>query len=217
MTDSLRGPLGLFGGTFDPVHIGHLRAALEVAEEFGLSKLLLIPAGQPPHKTRGDITPFVHRLEMLRRAVEGEELLEVSDMEGKRSGPSYTLYTLEHFFQKGVETYFILGSEAFLEIQTWKSYKVLFDLSHFLILLRQEEDLGHIARLIRSLGLEVLVEKEGEWTLGSEKKIVCFRPTAFGISGSLIRRLRMMGRSIRYLVPEKVHDYIVENRLYLKE
>lgn len=216
MNLSSEGPLGILGGTFDPIHIGHLRAALEVAQEFGLKRSLLIPAGIPPHKVRADITPFRDRYEMIKRAIEGEGLLAASDMEGRRPGPSYTVETLRYFYENGIETYFMVGSEAFLEIHTWKDYKQLFGMTNFLILLRKEEHLARISAYLQSLNLGILNEACCDWALDSQKKIVCFRPTPIEISGSMIRRLRQEGKSIRYLVPDSVYDYIVKNGLYLR-
>lgn len=210
------GPLGILGGTFDPVHIGHLRAALEVAEVFNLKGTLLIPAGIPPHKVRDDITPFKDRYEMIKRAIEGEKMLSASDLEGRRPGPSYTVDTLSYFYENGIETRFILGSEAFLEIHTWKDYRRLFEMSDFLILLRKKGHLAKIKAYLSSLNLEILDDSNSEWTLSSHKKIVCYQTIPIDVSGSLIRKLRQEGKSIRYLVPDSVYEYIVENRLYLR-
>jgi nicotinate-nucleotide adenylyltransferase len=131
--------LGLFGGTFNPIHIGHLRAAVEVREAFNLDKLLLIPSASPPHKNAGDIASAEDRLEMVRLAVKGTPYLEASDVELARSGLSYTIETLRYFqghFGPGSTIHFIVGVDAFSEITTWKSYKQLFATAHFIVMTR---------------------------------------------------------------------------------
>ncbi len=215
MSPSSHGPLGIFGGTFDPVHIGHLRAALEVVETLGFQKVILIPAGIPPHKRRPDITSFYHRYEMLKLSVEGEPRLEVSDIEGKRRGPSYTVETLGIIGRESLDTFFILGSEAFLEIHTWKEFERLFSITSFVILIRDPGHMDAIRDYLSGLKIAFSQESNTEWTLYSQKKIIFFKPTSIQISGSLVRRLRREGKSIRYLVPDKVNEYVRANGLYI--
>nr|MDJ0991596.1 nicotinate (nicotinamide) nucleotide adenylyltransferase [Desulfobacterales bacterium] len=120
--------IGILGGTFDPIHLGHLRAAVEIQEGFGLDAVYLIPAAIPPHKQRGDIAAPADRLEMVRRATEDLPVLRVSDIELKRRGPSYTIDTICAFREKlppKVWVYLIMGIDAFLDISTWKAYEDL--------------------------------------------------------------------------------------------
>jgi len=217
MINDLPSPLGLLGGTFDPVHLGHLRAAIEVAEACDFSKVYLIPVGIPPHKMRSDLTPFEHRLKMIKLAIEDAAQLGVLEIEGQRQGPSYTIDTLNYFNSKGIETYFILGSEAFLEIHTWKSCQELFNLSHFIVLLREEMHKKNIPEYLKNLGLEIASKENDELFLHSGKKVLFFRPTRLEVSGSQLRSILRKGGSIKFLVPEKVLQYITENRLYLNE
>ena len=131
--------IGLFGGTFDPIHLGHLRAIKEVSERFGLSKTHLIPAALPPHKPNRDIATAKDRLEMIRLAVGSMAEFEISDIELNRSGPSYTIDTLKHFMAKtGAtdQTYLIMGLDAFLEIDTWKAYLEIFKIVPVIIMAR---------------------------------------------------------------------------------
>ncbi len=120
--------IGILGGTFDPIHLGHLRAAVEIQEGFSLDAVYLIPAAIPPHKQRTDMAAPEDRLEMVRRATEDLPELRVSDIELKRRGPSYTIDTICAFREKlppKVWVYLIMGIDAFLEINTWKSYEDL--------------------------------------------------------------------------------------------
>jgi nicotinate-nucleotide adenylyltransferase len=132
--------IGLFGGTFDPIHLGHLRAAKEVSERCGLSLTYLIPASRPPHKPHRVIAPANDRLEMMRLAVGSMAEFEISDIELNREGPSYTIDTLRHFKRMpgaSERTYYlIMGLDAFLEIDTWKVYLEIFKLVPVIIMAR---------------------------------------------------------------------------------
>ncbi|MBW1936644.1 MAG: nicotinate (nicotinamide) nucleotide adenylyltransferase, partial [Deltaproteobacteria bacterium] len=128
--------LGILGGTFDPVHFGHLRLAEEIAEELELEKVYLIPAAAPPHKEKKPLTSFQHRLEMVRMAASASPMLEALDMEGRRQGLSYSIETLREFhriFPDDLKLFFIIGMDAFVEIETWKDYKSLFDYADFVV------------------------------------------------------------------------------------
>ena len=143
--------LGLFGGTFNPMHYGHLRSAEEVCQALGLTRLWFIPAGQPPHKTAQGITPFEVRLEMSRLAVGNHPVMSVSDLEGQRPGRSYSIETLRQISQEvgpAWELYFILGLDAILEIATWRDYKDLFTLSHFVVLDRPGYDRQRLGEVL---------------------------------------------------------------------
>jgi len=117
--------LGLFGGTFNPIHIGHIRAAQVVADRFQLDQILFIPSYQPPHKTSEDLASAEHRLNMVRLALAGREKLVPSSIEIEAGGKSYSIWTLERIqaLDPGARVFFILGIDAFLEIETWKDYK----------------------------------------------------------------------------------------------
>jgi len=145
-------PPGHLRGTFDPIHYGHLRAGEEVAEALGLSQLWFMPASVPPHKARPMLTPYGARLAMARLAV-GEHLrLAVSDLEGRRPGKSYTVETLrlvrEEMGPAG-ELYYVLGLDAILEISTWRNFRELFTLSHFVVLDRPGYARDRLARVLQ--------------------------------------------------------------------
>ena len=211
--------LGLFGGTFNPIHFGHLRAAEEVCEALSLHHLWFIPAAHPPHKAPQDITPFEVRLEMTRLAVGDHPVMAVSDIEGRRPGKSYSIETL-HLLREEVgptwELYFILGLDAMLEIRTWKDYAQLFELCHFVVLDRPGYDRSRLWEMFtRNVQphFQVLEGGAGFQHL-SGYKVLWQQTTLLDISATGIRRLAHQGRSIRYLLPEPVRGYIIKHGLY---
>jgi len=212
--------LGLFGGTFNPIHYGHLRTAEEVTEALGLTRLWFIPAAQPPHKTAQQVTPFEMRLEMTRLAVGRHSRITVSDIEGRRPGKSYSIETLRQVRQEqgpDWELYFILGLDAILEITTWKDYRELFTLCHFVALDRPGYDRGQLEEVLRR---EVHpqfqpLERETGFQHPSGYKVFLLATTLMDISATRIRSLVGEGRSIRYLLPEAVRRYIIKQKLYL--
>lgn len=212
--------LGLFGGTFNPIHYGHLRSAEEVCEALALTRLWFIPASHPPHKNDQGITPFEVRLEMSRLAVGDHPVMSVSDLEGRRPGRSYSIETLRQIRREvgpTWELYFILGLDAILEIATWKDYQDLFTLSHFVVLDRPGYDsqrleevlLGAVHPLFRPLKVERGYQHP------SGHKVVLQETTLMDISGTGIRKMVRDRRSIRYLLPEAVREYIITHKLYL--
>ncbi len=211
--------LGLFGGTFNPIHFGHLRAAEEVCEALSLSRLWFIPAAHPPHKAPQDITPFEVRLEMTRLAVGDHPVMEVSDIEGRRPGKSYSIETLRLLRQEvgpAWELYFILGLDAMLEIRTWKDYAQLFSLCHFVVLDRPGYDRRRLAKIL-TLELEPRLKSLPEgagFQHPSGYKVLWQQTTLMDISATGIRRQVRQGRSIRYLLPEAVRGYIIKHRIF---
>lgn len=212
--------LGLFGGTFNPIHYGHLRSAEEVAEALGLTRLWFIPAALPPHKASRDITPFEVRLEMTRLAVADHPLLEVSDIEGRRPGKSYSIETLR-LLRREVgpdwELYFILGMDAILEIPTWKDYRELFYLCHFVVLDRPGFDRGQLEQVLRRdvhPQIQPLPGGAG-FQHPAGFRVLPVATTLMDISATRIRRLVRERRSIRFLLPEAVRRYIMKENLYL--
>ncbi len=212
--------LGLFGGTFNPIHYGHLRAAEEIREALALDRLLFIPAAQPPHKETRHIVPFAVRAEMTRLAVTANEFFDVSDVEGQRPGKSYSIETLRFFRQtRGPDTemFFILGLDAFLEIDTWKDYRQLFTLCHFVVLDRPGYDhrqLEHV--LLTKIEAGCRYDPEATAYRHPSGFRIFFRPISLlEISSTSIRTAVYERRSIRYLLPEAVRSYILNNKLYI--
>src|SRR5262245_52585236 len=211
--------IGLFGGTFDPIHWGHLRSAEEVSETFGLDRVYFIPASIPPHKRGQTTTPAEDRLQMVRRAVAGNRRFSVSTLEIVRVGVSYSIDTIRAFDakkQKGDSLYFIIGLDAFREIGTWKDFAEIFPLCNFIVTSRpgsKEKD------LLKGTGVAVKKHfcydfKTKNYRHRSGTLIFFIELTDIAISASEIRTLVKQGKSIRYLVPSAVEKYITRRGLY---
>ena len=218
---------GLFGGTFNPIHLGHLRAALEVKEGFELEEIFLIPAALPPHKIPGEVVDAGDRLHMLNLALEDTAGLSVSDVELKRSGPSYTIDTVNHFKNKlpeKSEIYLVMGLDAFLEIGSWKSYEELLVQVPIIVINRPKTDSRlssdgwkQMDDLLKSSisGDYKFSELQSGYLAGDKQPIYIFEVTALDISSTRIRSLIKAGRSIGYLVPWKAAEFINSRGLYL--
>jgi nicotinate-nucleotide adenylyltransferase len=211
--------LGLFGGTFNPIHLGHLRAAVEVREAFNLDRLLLIPSAHPPHKIADHVANAEDRLEMVRLAIQDEPSLEASDAELARPGLSYTIETLRYFQEEcGSESdiHFIVGQDAFSEITTWKSYQALFVTANFIVMTHPRPKLRSLEDFIHTqISAEYQYDRASN--LYSHPRwctIFCLNITHLDISATKIREWVRRGRSIRFLVPDAVHGFINKKRLY---
>ena len=218
--------IGLFGGTYNPVHIGHLRTALEVKEGFALDEVILIPAALPPHKMPSEVADAADRLHMLNLALENAPGLIVSDVELKRSGPSYTIDTVAHFkhaLPDQSRIYLIMGLDAFLEIDSWKSYDELLLQIPLIIINRPKS--GSAAKdpgwkLLEKFVADkissdyVFSESRRCYRARNKQPIHIFEVTSLDISSTRIRSLINRGRSIEFLVPPKVADFINTKGLY---
>ncbi len=218
--------IGLFGGTFNPIHLGHLRAALEVKEGFELDEVFLIPAALPPHKLPGEVADAADRLRMIHLALENTSGLHVSDVELKRSGPSYTIDTVHHFkdsLPDKSRIYLTMGLDAFLEIDTWKSYEELLAQIPFIVISRSiagsQKDPGWkgLQEYLKSaISSEYKFSKSQScYQRAAKQPIYVYEVTALDISSTRIRNLIKKSRSIDYLVPPKVAEFIKSKGLYL--
>lgn len=211
--------LGILGGTFNPVHFGHLRVAEEILGEMNLDKVFIMPGGQPPHKDGKEIAPFSDRLEMARIGAGDSPDLEVIDIEGKRKGPSYSIETLleiQEQYDSNLELFFILGSDAFIEIKTWKEYEKLFDLTNFIVLKRPGISSSDIIDFIESLNLNYKKSGTKDIFTGPKGKCIFFiNVTMLDISSTKIREAIIEGKSVNYLIPGGVKRYIEKKGLYL--
>ncbi|MFO7984277.1 MAG: nicotinate-nucleotide adenylyltransferase [Desulfatiglandaceae bacterium] len=216
MEQSLR--LGILGGTFDPIHLGHLRSAEEIGEKLDLTRVYLIPSASPPHKTGTPVSGFEHRLAMTRAAAGQSPLLEALDLEGKRPGLSYSIETLKEFravFGAEADLFFVVGTDAFVEIDTWKAYQDLFEYAHFVVIPRPGFQDQGLHPVFEDLGVKRAPnDAEDVYTAPSGKKIILMSTTLMDISSTGIRERVRANRSIRFLVPEAVRIRIQEKELY---
>lgn len=210
--------LGLFGGSFNPIHLAHLRSAEEVAEALQLDRVLFIPAGKPPHKVRADLAPAHHRLALVHRAIAGNPRFQVSTIEIERAGGSYSIDTVRSLRQRRPQARLslIIGMDQYRELGTWKSYAELLELCDLVVTSRP----GFAFEQARS-ALPVAVRDRFCYQAEQERlvhetgtQIIFLRISDLDISASAIRERLRRGASIRYLVPQSVHRYIEQHRLY---
>src|SRR5215470_5358451 len=204
--------IGIFGGTFDPIHIGHLRCAEEAREQLRLDEVLFIPAADPPHKARR-ITPAVHRLAMVRRAIAGYAPFRASTIEIDRGGRSYTVDTLRALraeLPSGTALTLLLGLDAFREIGTWKEYRALFGLADVAVWTRPPHRIGSALALLPVAARADFCYGPNQTRLRHRtgNQIRFLTVTALDVSASAIRLRLRRGRSIRYLVPSPVERYL---------
>ncbi len=207
--------VGLFGGTFNPIHLGHLRGAEEIREVFHLNEVIFVPSSIPPHKRTEKMTKASHRLEMVRLAISGNPHFSVSDVEISRSGKSYSIETIKYFRDMGHDVFFfILGSDAFAEIETWKEFQKLFSLCHFVVMTRpgsQEEACSPPQALAPNFKY---ASEEEAWVHVSGYMLYFKQISFLDISSTKVRKLIEKNRSVRYLIPPEVQIYIQEHSLY---
>lgn len=199
--------VALFGGSFNPIHMGHLIAARAVAEHLDISRVILIPAAYPPHKWSHELAGAQHRLAMARLAVAGEPHLEVSDVELRQGGMNYAIRSVEAFrdeLGRGVRLHWIIGGDTLLDLRTWHRVREFVDMCRVVTAVRPGFDAPDLSPLLESLSPEQVARvRDG---------IV---PTPrIDISATEIRWRVRERRSIRYLVPEPVREYIEDNGLY---
>ncbi len=207
--------IGIFGGTFDPVHIGHLRAAEEVREKFSLNAIYLVPSNIPPHKDTNGTSAAELRLAMLRSAVRGNRHLRISKIEIMRGGISYSIDTIRSFEERFRDIYFLVGIDAFLEIVTWHTYEDIFSHTNIVVMVRPTQGQPaaamafppEVLKRIRSID-------DSTFEHWSGKRIYIHRVTQLDISSTRIREAARKGESIRYLVPGPVEKFITQRRLY---
>jgi nicotinate-nucleotide adenylyltransferase len=214
--------VAIFGGTFNPIHYGHLRAAEEVREKLGLDRVLFVPSGNPPLKTK-DIVPAMRRFAMAKLAVKDNSVFQLSDIESRLPGKSYTVKTIESLQKENpqVEFSLIFGIDAFLDIPNWWHPEHLVTLSHFIIISRpgypffdlQSSPYIKIKKPILK-DLDAFNIESHKATLLSQREAVLLRLTPLSISSTEIRRLVQLGSSIKYLLPPAVQSYIMKNKLY---
>lgn len=199
--------IGVFGGTFDPVHLGHLLLAEACREQGRLDRVLFIPAGLPPHKQGRQLSDGTARAEMLELAIAGHAEFSVDRSEIKRSGPSYTVETLRSLRQDhpGDELFLLMGADSLAEFHLWREPREIATLAHLLVVNRGNQAPPDLDSLVPQIGAAAVANIHIVTMAGVE------------ISASDIRQRAHQGRSLRYLVPRAVERYIQEHKLYQPE
>lgn len=212
-------PIGIFGGTFDPIHFGHLRLAEEMVAALGLSRVLFIPAGQPPHREAPRIAA-AHRLEMVRCAIAGNPFFAVDAREVQRAQPSYTVESLTSLRDElgpDQPMWLLLGADAFLGLASWHHWQRLFGLANIAVVTRPGSQLLQPDAMQEPLKSEVLNRQVADHTAAGPAGSVWFqRMTPLEISATAIRETLSRQGSVRYLLPDTVLNYIYEHQLYLQ-
>ena len=211
--------VGLLGGTFDPIHEGHVRAAVAVRDALTLDRVVLIPSNVPPHRPVQPRASGFHRFAMAAMAAQGHPALEASDLELRASGPSYTVTTLSRFHEEGLaasQLFFVIGVDAFAEIATWRHYPALLDAAHFVVVSRPGHD--HEGASARVPGLQSrIVDLRGAasfTSLPATPSVIFLEADTPDVSSTLVRRRLAGGLPIGDLVPAAVRQHIERHHLY---
>ena len=214
--------LGILGGTFNPVHFGHLRAAEEALELAGLDVILFIPSGNPPLKTEG-IAPARHRYEMVRLTTRNNPRFDLLDLECRTRKKSYTVETLEKLqkLYPDESLHFMLGIDAFLDIPNWYMPERLLSLSHFLVFSRPGCRFSDLSvspylsvrkKILRKLDAGTMTSHAAK--LGNGNMVMLLNVSPINISATDIRTRIAQGKSVKYLLPADVESYIISHKLY---
>lgn len=225
MPDSAKQHIGIIGGSFDPVHNGHLGLARAARDTFKLDRVLFVPAGIPPHKQSQTLTPAHHRLEMLRLALGGEVGFEVSEVELERGGVSYTIDTLDALQARwpDAEWSLIMGADTFLDIETWKQFERVLAVCNLLVASRPGVPLDGMFEDIEALFSKLPYTYKPSYPDAFKKVYTCAETgrtiTLFAIppqavSSTEIRDALQRGKPVKKMLPPDVEGYIMAHRLY---
>lgn len=213
--------IGILGGTFNPIHAGHVKAAVEVQRIFSLDKVLLIPSYIPPHKETPDIAPPHCRLQMVKLAVASYPRFIPSSVEIDAKGRSYSVLTLSKLKRRYPDAlmFFILGMDAFLEIRTWRDYKKVLEQCHFIVISRPGYDLKDAKHVLGEEYADRIIRISNspklDPSLLQDSKIFLISIPSLDIASKAIRKKIKKGESISDLVDRSVEEYIRSNTLYL--
>ncbi len=214
-----RPQIGVFGGSFNPIHFGHLLVADELSETLALDRVIFVPAAQPPHKPAAELAPADHRYRMTALAVSANPRFEVSDVELVRGGPSYTVDTLTALQPRGLLR-LLIGSETFLDLLSWKEPRQVARLARLVVVPRHSTGFDPQApaaqKVLKELGLPQFI-RPGDRPGDQHDGPLLVHAASLPISGSDLRRRAREGRSLAYRMPEAVAAYIRDHRLYRGE
>jgi nicotinate-nucleotide adenylyltransferase len=222
-TDLAKKRVGIFGGTFDPPHIGHLLLAETIRESFQLDEILFVPSNEPPHKEPQELTPATHRYAMVVAATLHNDGFATSAVEVNRPGRSYSVETvrlLEEELGSDVELFFITGLDSFLEIQSWKSYEELLELCSFVVVSRPDSSFDALPDALPERFHDRVVDCRGQVLIDEQSRdreglgIFLSDGVMVDVSSTEVRARVAEGRSIRYRVTPEVERYVVTHSLY---
>ena len=200
MVASSRPRIGVMGGTFDPIHVGHLAIAEEAREALAVDRIMFVPAGVPPHKAAGEVTPAVHRVAMVALAIADNPAFELSRIEVDRPGPSYTVDTVARLADTA-EVTLILSAETLRQLPSWHQPERLFAVARVAVVPREGYPAPDPAWLAATFP-------------GQQDRVSYLDGPRLGLSSTAIRARVAAGRSIRYVVPDAVAAYIADHHLY---
>ncbi len=206
--------IGIFGGTFNPVHFGHLRTVEDVREKFNLDIVYFVLAKIPPHKLKENVISAKERYKILKLALKGNPFFKLSNIELKRKKPSYSLDTIKYFKKKfqNDNLFFILGSDAFNEIDTWYKFSEILNIIDIIVMTREEFHCNE--SFMKKLGYK---SKKDYFINKNDRKVYFQSVTRLYISSSKIRKYISQNLSINYFLPEKCISYIYQKKLYTSE
>ena len=215
--------IGIYGGTFNPVHYGHLRTAEEVYARLSLDKILFIPSGRTPFD-KPDLARANERYEMVEKAIKGNRHFIISDIETKARGRSYSVDTINKLARmyENADFYFILGIDAFLDLPAWKEPEKLLNMTNLVVISRPRYHFNDISDslFIKRVRRRILSDLDNDtrtdhvFNISDQRKGYLLNVTGLNISASLVRGLIGKGESIRYLLPDSVKSYIISHNLY---
>jgi nicotinate-nucleotide adenylyltransferase len=209
--------VGVFGGSFNPVHYGHLLLADEIVEILGLDRLLFVPAAVPPHKAAAHLAPAADRAEMVRLAIAGHPRFAMSDVELRRAGPSYTVDTLDAL-SGGDRLFLVVGSETFLDLLSWREPQRLARLATLVVVPRAssafDPDSAAAQKVLRQIGVDGGFAHVVAGAAAPERGVLIVHATSLPISASELRRRVREARSLAYRLPPAVIEYIGDRGLY---
>ena len=212
------GRVAVLGGSFNPIHYGHLLLADEILEQLGLDRVLFVPAAAPPHKPAAQLAPAADRFEMVRLAIAEHPRFAVSDLELRRSGPSYTVDTLEALAAAGDTLYLVVGSETFLDLLSWREPRRVARLARLVVVPRAgsafDPESAAAQKVLREIGVEGGFVHADAGRRVPDRGVVIAHVTSLPLSASDLRRRVHDGRSLAFRLPGTVAEYIRAHGLY---
>jgi nicotinate-nucleotide adenylyltransferase len=212
------GRVAVLGGSFNPIHYGHLLLADEILEQLGLDRVLFVPAAAPPHKPAAQLAPAADRFEMVRLAIAEHPRFAVSDLELRRSGPSYTVDTLEALAAGGDTLFLVVGSETFLDLLSWREPRRVARLARLVVVPRAgsafDPESAAAQKVLREIGVEGGFVHAGVGRRVPDRGVVIAHVTSLPLSASDLRRRVHEGRSLAFRLPRTVAEYIRAHGLY---